>query len=525
MPKEFNTLGTCIPEKHYMVDISHKLDEVFELVAKGRYFTINRPRQFGKTTHLYLLYRRLVQSDDYLPLRISFEGVGDLAFQTESAFVQMFIELLEDKFELMGLPMPFFDEPRDTLNSFTKLSKWVRRLCQSEKKFLVLMIDEVDKNSNTMMFLSFLGMLRDKLLKQNEQEDRTFHSVILVGVHDVKQLKWNIHQYSDAPKTLVQHNSPWNIAEDFHVDLSFNPSEIATMLTEYAQVEGVSMDIPIIAEKLFYYTSGYPFLVSKLCRMLAEEIMTADKTWTLPMVDLAIRDLLQTDNTNFQTLIKNVRNHKDLANLVREVILEGRTVDYNPKNWLIEVGTVYGFFRNEQGTLQIYNRIYSLLLYDYLISEVSLGLRTENYNYKGYFVESNGGLNFKAILQKFQEFMREQYSEKDQPFLERNGRLVFLAFIKPLINGKGFDFKEIEISEEKRLDVVITYLQWKYLVELKIWRGEVAHQKGIQQLYDYMERQNLEEGHLLIFDFRKATKSWKQETLQIEKKTIFIAWV
>ena len=38
------------------------------------------------------------------------------------------------------------------------------------------------------------------------------------------------------------------------------------------------------------------------------------------------------------------------------------------------------------------------------------------------------------------------------------------------INGIGFDFKEAQISEEKRLDVVITIQDKKHIIELKIWR-------------------------------------------------------
>ena len=69
-------------------------------------------------------------------------------------------------------------------------------------------------------------------------------------------------------------------------------------------------------------------------------------------------------------------------------------------------------------------------------------------------------------------FMKEQYSKKDIEFIEHHGRLLFLAFIKPIINGVGFDFKEVQVSEEKRLDVVITYNSFKYIIEMKIWRGE-----------------------------------------------------
>jgi len=38
--KEFNVTGLCIPERHYMVDISNKLKLIIETVDKGAYFTI-----------------------------------------------------------------------------------------------------------------------------------------------------------------------------------------------------------------------------------------------------------------------------------------------------------------------------------------------------------------------------------------------------------------------------------------------------------------------------------------------------
>ena len=59
LQKEFNITGVCIPEKHYMVDITDKTDNIFKLIEKGKYFTINRPRQYGKTTTLFLLDKLL----------------------------------------------------------------------------------------------------------------------------------------------------------------------------------------------------------------------------------------------------------------------------------------------------------------------------------------------------------------------------------------------------------------------------------------------------------------------------------
>jgi len=129
-----------------------------------------------------------------------------------------------------------------------------------------------------------------------------------------------------------------------------------------------------------------------------------------------------------------------------------------------------------------------------------------------------------AILRKFQQFMRENNSDKDKAFLEREGRLLFLSFIKPIINGSGFDFKEPTVGNERRMDLVITYLSERYVIELKRWEGEVYHKKGLQQLSDYLDIYSLKKGYLLIYDFRKE-KEYREETIQFGDKEIFAVWV
>ena len=46
--KEFTTTGFCDPKKNYMVDISDRMKQIRNMVDKGRYFTINRARQYGR---------------------------------------------------------------------------------------------------------------------------------------------------------------------------------------------------------------------------------------------------------------------------------------------------------------------------------------------------------------------------------------------------------------------------------------------------------------------------------------------
>ena len=79
-------------------------------------------------------------------------------------------------------------------------------------------------------------------------------------------------------------------------------------------------------------------------------------------------------------------------------------------------------------------------------------------------------------------------------------------------------------AEERRLDVIITYFEYRYLAELKIWHGLAAHKKGLAQLADYLDRQAVTEGYLIIFDQRKK-KSWKKEWVTVQGKKVFTIWV
>lgn len=96
--------------------------------------------------------------------------------------------------------------------------------------------------------------------------------------------------------------------------------------------------------------------------------------------------------------------------------------------------------------------------------------------------------------------------------------------LKPIINGKGYDFKEVQISEEKRLDVVVTYLQHKYIIELKLWGGPKLHGKGLNQLADYLDIHGVDKGYLLIFDTRKKM-TWEVKTIEHQGKEIFAVWL
>lgn len=89
--RKFNITGTCYPEDHYMVDITKRLDDIVNRVADGEYITINRGRQYGKTTTLYHLAERL--KNDYVVFSISFEALSKNVFETNESMVYAFADL------------------------------------------------------------------------------------------------------------------------------------------------------------------------------------------------------------------------------------------------------------------------------------------------------------------------------------------------------------------------------------------------------------------------------------------------
>lgn len=520
MEKEFNITGICVPEMHYMVDISNKLKEVIQLVNKGKYFIINRPRQYGKTTTLYMLERYLNKHAEYLVISISFEGIGDLIFQDEKPFSKGFLNLVERELVLRDDKLAkFIENGKINVNNLDDLSFIITKLIMKTNKKVILMIDEVDKSSNNQLFLSFLGILRNKFLLRNMGKDKTFHSIILAGVHDVKTLKVKIRSNEEQ-----KYNSPWNIAADFDIDMSFSEEEIGTMLDDYyyTQNKKIKFDKAYFSERLFYYTSGYPFLVSKLCKIIDEKLMVENElVWKKEYMDIAVNKILKDSNTNFDTLIKNIENNEELYYFIQRIILKGEKIRYVNSDELINMATTYGILKDDEGNCKVHNRIYEQLLYDHMMIKVlrkSIYGTMSDYNYRDKFINLDGSLNIKKILVKFQEFMRHESSKNREAFLEHDARLVFLAFISPIINGVGFAFKEVTGGEERRFDIVITYEKKMYILELKIWRGEEYHNKGLMQLGEYLEQYGLEEGYLLVFDFRKESN----KSQDIEEREIII---
>ena len=91
MAKVFNVTGNCIPRLHYMVDLTSRLEAIKKLIDAGQYITINRGRQYGKTTTLMALEQYL--SDEYYVLNMDFQSeMSTSEFRDENTFSTAFAD-------------------------------------------------------------------------------------------------------------------------------------------------------------------------------------------------------------------------------------------------------------------------------------------------------------------------------------------------------------------------------------------------------------------------------------------------
>ncbi|MCD7716489.1 MAG: AAA-like domain-containing protein [Lachnospiraceae bacterium] len=512
--KEFNTTGICFPDKHYMIDTSDRIRTIIaDLIEKNKYFTINRARQYGKTTTISRL--RAALKNDYYVIKISFEGLGDAA-KSERWFTQMFITEVKKQLAMSAISKellnawsaPFIASDKDGFGeSLIRLGERITELCAGSDRELILFIDEVDEISNNELFLSFLGMLRRKYLSASEGDDCTFKSVVLAGVYDIKNI-----QVKMRPNKEHQYNSPWNITADFDVDMSFHTGEIETMLKEYRRDHGFDFDTAWFADQIYAYTSGYPFLVSRLCWLIDVKVSrepgfeSKEAAWSQDGFQRAVKLILNEQNTLFDDLNKKLDSDEKLKDLVYRIVVCRENIPFNLNDNLVKFGTMFGWFKSLKGKTVISNRIFETIICDKLLQERTTSRIYKEGDLEKFQLKSSTELDMDKIIERFAAHYQSIYADRTSDFLENEARMIFLTFLKPIINGSGNYYMESESFDKTRTDIVVDYGGHQYVIEAKIWHGESYEQAGREQLCGYLKRYDLPVGWLISFCFNKEKK-------------------
>ena len=126
----------------------------------------------------------------------------------------------------------------------------------------------------------------------------------------------------------------------------------------------------------------------------------------------------------------------------------------------------------------------------------------------------------RKVLERFIATYTQIFGPLEDRFKEKDGRELFLLYLKPIINGTGNYYIEAQTRDQTRTDVVVDYLGQQFVVELKIWRGDRYNAAGEKQISEYLDYFGLDMGYMLSFNFNKKKETGVRQ-VQIGGKILY----
>ncbi len=515
--RSFGTQGIVYPDKNYVVPRTEETTNFIGRVKEGKYIVLFAPRQTGKTTFFRMALDALTIGDPtYLPIQLDFQTMRNVSTATfyeqlhymickqiNSAFnisgsllSESLTQFLENTTLTDHLSMVrFFDGLGDILNCDTDESK-------PDFKRVVLLIDEFNGIPQTAVS-DFLYSLRQIYLSTDIQCP---HSVGIVGVKSIAQL--------DYDRSI----SPFNIQDEFRLP-NFTVEQVQELFSQYTDEVGQTIDNEVI-QLIHKQTAGQPFLVNRIGQILTEELdVPKAETLTLSHFEKAHTHLIEEKNTNISHLTTNIRKDRSYETILMKILTSDEGVRFNLHNEHINELATYGVIKKGDDSMcEIVNPIYLYCIIQAFKPAIN-GLESDYFadeNIDGYrsYLTSSGQVNLTGLLDNFRDFVARsgykilQVPETPQEYV---GQHLLLTYLEPYVQliGGGM-YIEVQTGRGK-MDLLITHNQQKYIIEIKIWRGENRYQAGKKQLAAYLKSENASEGYYVVFDHRLEPKPKKEK--------------
>ena len=515
--RTFGTEGPVSPEKNYVVSRTAELTDFIDRIKQGKYLVIFAPRQTGKTTFFQFALDMLVAEDPtYVPIELNFEAYVDVdPVDFYRSLVEDIRERMSHNFQKRGTTstealMSFLDTAEITdhlsmLRFFQHLSNVL-----GNQKFVVV-IDEFDGIPKTAV-RGFLHSLRRIYLTRSTSQCP--HSVGIVGVKSIAQLDYD------------RSVSPFNIHDEFAVT-NFTLEQVRELLGQYTDEVGQAF-APEVIENLHKQTAGQPFLVNRFAQILTTEL-EIPKTEPITMAHFsnAHTRLLREQNRNIQHLLTNIRRDPRFERILMEITSYDKGVAFNLDTEVISELVTYGVIEEDTGGMcKIVNPIYQFRIMrafkqpinglerEYLPEDTRAGFRD--------YLTPDGHIHMQALLDNFKDFIARAgfriLQIPDTPH-EYVGQYLLFAYLDQFVHIVGGNmYLEVQTGRG-RMDLLILHNTRKYIVETKIWEGDLLYEAGKEQLAKYLSIEDVNEGYYVVFDHRKNPEP-RVETQTLHDLTI-----
>ena len=79
--------------------------------------------------------------------------------------------------------------------------------------------------------------------------------------------------------------------------------------------------------------------------------------------------MLNESDTLFDDMRKHIADYPELKKMLYAILFHGQSFTYNPDNFVMDIGKMFGFLREDQGQAVIANRIFETRIYNLFLSE------------------------------------------------------------------------------------------------------------------------------------------------------------
>lgn len=382
------------------------------------------------------------------------------------------------------------------------IAAFLRFWAETSPKPLVIFLDEFD------------GLIGDSLVTLLKQF-RTGHTnrpkhfpqtICLIGVRDLRDYKVKTKQQEE----LGVLYSPFNIKAESLLLPNFSREDVRALYLQHTEETGQKFTEEVI-QYAFEQTQGQPWLVNAIAYQACfRDIQDRSQPITLDIMQRAREALIKRCDTHIDALLDKLLEPR-VRHIIDAIISGIKEVALFPSDdvqYIRDLGIL------AYDSYKIANPIYQEVIPRALIKTMQerVGQTMPAY------LDAHGLLHMDKLLTAFTQFFRENSGDwlRGFDYYESGPHLLLMAFLQRLINGGGTVSREYALDSLKS-DLFITWKSQRFVIELKLDRGEQTLEKGLQQVANYIEKSGAE-GHLVIFD-RDPNKSWDEKIFQ--KKEIF----
>ncbi len=498
--RKFSSYGPLNTKLHYYAPRTGLIDQALTLLLGeqpdegGHYITVWAPRQTGKTWVMQQVLFRLRNEPQYNKFDVLKINLEHLKMEQDVTGVVQAIagEIIKG----LGIENVTVNQVKELYHLFEK---------GLLKKPLILILDEFDALSQEAIsglvgvFRNIYNQRRDDVDKPTEGKAYLLHGVALIGVRAVLGVE-NVT------------GSPFNVQRSLHIP-NLALAEVEGMFNWYEQESGQAIETAVI-ERVFYETQGQPGLTCWLGELLTETYnQEPEKPITMDTFEEAYAAAIHVlPNNNILNIVSKARQEPYKA-FVLEMFKTDKKLPFEYDDQNLNYLYLNGVIDWEKGSKTEY---YVKFACPFVQKRLFNYFANDLFRYMGKLYDpfenledtiTEAGLNIKNLMQRYESYLKQNrdWLLRDAPrrtdlrLYEAVYHFALYMYLANFLSSYGGRVYPEFPTGNGKVDLIITYSQQMYGLELKSYTNERNYRAALKQAAHYGEQLGLAEIALILF--------------------------